>query len=482
MNYAVLWVPDFALHALRRAVPELADQPVALIAGEGRKAVLTEISSEAANVAPGLTVTLAMARCPGIILRSRDPAAEVEAQRLLIAAAFTLSPRVETTAAGFCTIDLQGADPARSESAMRAQIAELTRAGLPVRAGAAATPLLAGYAARCAQPLLVVRDSAGFLRPLPLSFAEPTPAQQLVLTGWGLRTLGDLTALAKADVGQRLGTDGVALWERAAGEPTRPLRLTEMPTTFLADWVYEPPVEAMEPLLFKLRRFAERVAAELRAAGFVAEKLALTLRLEDETDYRRKFHLPEPGADADSWLRVVQAHLESVRTAARILGVRLIASPARPQQKQDGLFDTGLRDPAAFWENLARLGAIVGDDRVGTPVMQDTHRPDAFALTRPVESVPPPAEPPVHPPRGAVLRRFRPAWPVRVALADAQPREIFGALRGAVRVARGPWRLDGEWWQPHAWAVETWHVELATGVVYQLACAGGEWSVEGVLD
>ena len=119
MNYAVLTIPDFALHALRRSEPNLAGRAVALTAGEGRKAVLTEVSSEARHVAPGCAVTLAMARCPGIVLRVREPGAEVEAQRLLLAAAFTLSPRVEATAAGSCTVDLQGTDATKIEAEMR---------------------------------------------------------------------------------------------------------------------------------------------------------------------------------------------------------------------------------------------------------------------------------------------------------------------------------------------------------------------------
>ena len=250
---------------------------------------------------------------------------------------------------------------------MRLRVAELARAGLPAQIGAAATPLLAAYAARCAEPVLLVPDARAFLAPLPLAFAEPSLPQAEILQGWGIRTLGQLTALPKAEVGRRLGTEGVTLWERAAGEATRVLRLVAPPSTFVAEWDYEPPVESVEPLLFRLRRFAERLALELRAAGVVAEKLSLTLLLEDDTDYRREFRLPEPGADVDGWLRVLHAHLETVRTAARVAGVRLAATPARPPAKQDGLFDTGLRDPAAFWENLARLAALVGDDRVGTP-------------------------------------------------------------------------------------------------------------------
>ncbi len=482
MSYAVLLVPDFALHALRRAEPALAQKPVALVAGEGRAAVLAEVSPEAAGVEPGVAVTLAMARCPDIVLRRRDAAAEVEAQRLLIAAAFTLSPRVEATAPGCCTVDLRGADEIRTETALRLRVSELGRAGLPARAGVAGTPLVAAYAAHRAETVLVVRDAAAFLAPLPLAMAAPTAAHAEILRAWGLGTLGDLTALPKAEIGQRLGAEGVALWERAAGEATRVLRTIEPPKSFVAEWTYEPPVESLEPLFFKLRRYAERISLELRAAGLVAGSLALTLLLEDDTDHRRDFRLPEPGADVDSWLRVLQTHLETVRTPARVSGVRLKASPCRAPAKQDGLFETGLSDPAAFWENLARVGALVGDDRVGTPVRLDTHRPDAFALVRPAEVVPAPEPEPLHPPRGLVLRRFRPAWPVRVTCDGARPVGVTGRLEGRISAAAGPWRLSGEWWRPEAWETEIWQVELTAGGAYQLARTAAGWSVEGVLD
>jgi protein ImuB len=292
-----------------------------------------------------------------------------------------------------------------------------------------------------------------------------------------------LTALSKADIAQRLGTEGVALWERAAGETTSVLRLVEPSQTFEAEWEYEPPVESIEPLFFRLRAFAERIALELRAAQLVAEELTLTLFLEDETDYRRNFRLLEANTDLDSWLRVLNSHLETVRTAARVVRVRLVAKPSRAPEKQGGLFDTGLRDPAAFWENLARVSAIVGEGRVGTPIIADTHKPDAFILVKPTELVPAPAEPPIHPSRGLRLRRFRPPWPIHVELAGQRPTTIDSAqIRGAVCAVAGPWRVSGEWWRPQAWAVETWHVELSEGGVYQLAHTDDGWRIEGVLD
>ena len=261
------------------------------------------------------------------------------------------------------------------------------------------------------------------------------------------------------------------------------LRLVEPARSFAAEWTYEPPVESIEPLFFKLRRFAERIALELRGAGFVAEKLSLTLLLEDGTDHRREFRLPEPGANVEGWLRVLDAHLGAVRTDARIAGVRLVAAPARLPERQEGLFDTGLRDPASFWENLARVAAIVGDERVGTPVPADTHRPDAFLMERPAEAVAPPAGASVHPACGPTLRRFRPPWPVRVACEGGLPARLEGGrLEGRVRAALGPWLASGDWWRPEAWEVETWQVELAAGGVYQLARSQAGWCVEGMLD
>jgi protein ImuB len=511
MRYAVIRAKDFALQALLRVDPALAGRPVAIVCGEGRKSVVTEVSAEAGGVGRGVPATLALARCPGIVLRSRDPSAEVEAQRLLIAAAFSLAPRVESTAPGACTVDLQGADPDRAWARAQALAAELAMAGLEVTVGFGRTPLLSSHAAEYAgctglsaanrdgpqsgEPtkpgagvkteavVAVLEDERVFLSVLPLAAASPSPPQAEILARWGLRTCGELAALPKGGIGARLGAEGVALWERAAGEATRVLRPVEPAKTFAAEWDYEPPVESVEPLLFRLRRFAERIALELRGAGFVAERITLTLLMEDETDYRREFRLPEPGADIDGWMRVLAAHLGTVRMDSRISGARLAASPARPPEKQDGLFDMGLRDPQAFWENLARLGAIVGPDRVGTPVPVDSHRLDAFALEKPQEAVPPPEGQPLHPQRGPALRRFRPARPLRVEWDGSRPRWLeAGDLRGAVAACRGPWLESGDWWKPDRWAREIWCVELAGGGLYQIARTAAGWVVEGMLD
>ena len=105
-------------------------------------------------------------------------------------------------------------------------------------------------------------------------------------------------------------------------------------------------------------------------------------------------------------------------------------------------------------------------------------------LEKPVEAVPPPEEEPIHPPRGLTLRRFRPVWPARVDFDGHRPGRVeTEQLREVVHEAIGPFRLSGQWWKPsESWRVETWQVEIQSGVVYQLARTREGWCVEGVLD
>jgi protein ImuB len=220
----------------------------------------------------------------------------------------------------------------------------------------------------------------------------------------------------------------------------------------------------------------------LRTAHLVAESLHLTLRLDDDRTRRREFGLPEPDAEVERWMRVMLVHLETLRVEVPVVGASLVVKPTRPRLRQGGLFETGLKDPGSFWETLARLAAIVGEDRVGTPVVLDTHRPDSFALEKPSEVVPPPAWAPLHPARGLVLRRYRPARTVRVQIKGGRPVALQGDPHGAVEASAGPWRLTGEWWETKgAWNLELWQVQLG-GVAYQVARDAEGWRVEGVWD
>ncbi len=521
--FAVLHLADFALRAVLRTESGPADRPAALFSGHARKSLLVQATpaARAAGVEPGMTAPQAVARCPGLVIRTPQPAAEADARAALLAVAFTLSPAIEDTGPGICTVDLKGCE-GLLEPAATVAVAQLNELGLPATAGLARTPLLALYAARAAggsrlppeaaagpepmtdfllaeapdddrpplaaagPPVLTVTDEARFLSPLPLATADPPPEIAAVLASWGLRTCGDLTALPRDAWVRRFGAAGLEVWTRATGGAPRPLHLVAPVRTFTAMMEFDPEIESLEPLLFMLRRFLDRLTLELRAAQLVAAEAGLTLQLEDDTRHERHFRLPEPTADAGILFRTLHTHLESLRTDAAIRAIALDLTPARPLVRQQGLFETGLRDPHGFAETLARVAALVGSDRVGTPRPEDTHRPDAVRIAAPAAVVPPPAGAPVHAPCGLPLRRFRP--PLRATLeftsAARQPTYLATEqFQGEISGIRGPWRSSGDWWQAdRAWARTEWDIALAGGGLYRLVRLGEAWFIEGEYD
>ncbi|BET66576.1 hypothetical protein ASA1KI_14940 [Opitutales bacterium ASA1] len=508
--YAVLFVPDFALQAVVRLDPDLADAPVAVLADATRKSPVLHASAEAcaAGVCPGLTPPQALARCGRLVLRPRSDKAENAARRLLADAAFTLSPRVEETEAGTCTIDLRGSDlaptgtrpldRAAAETRLGELLARLESHGLRAHAGLAAHPDIALYAARCADTedggVLVVTDPRSFLAGLPLAVASPEPAHATLLASWGIHTLGRLGDLSRQEIGRRLGESGLRLWDRAVGRTRRVLKLLVQSETFAEEIALDHRMETLEPLLFVLRRFVDQLVLRIENLHLVVAAARLELLLDDETTHRRDFRLPEPSCRADVIFRMLHTHLESVRTEAPVVGIALRLAPTRPQVRQQGLFEADLRDPTRFAETLARVAAVVGADNVGSPRLENTHRPDAFRLRNleTTDTLAPLSSTRSGPtPCGLPLRRFRP--PVEARLHEdagsAGDRSRVPAFlestvaSGPVRDWRGPWPGSGEWWEAgRHWDREEWDVELTCGGLFRLVRTTDphvRWFVEG---
>src|SRR5438132_630220 len=211
-----------------------------------------------------------------------------------------------------------------------------------------------------------------------------------ILHKWGIHTLGQLAALDKQQLGARLGPEAVRMWERANEQSNRLLKLVRPPESFEERFEFENEIETAEPLLFMLRRFLEQLAVRLRAIYLVAKELTLRITFANSRRdgsaeagkqvYERVFKIPQPTNDVDLLFRMLHTHLENFKSEYPIIAVSLQAEPAKPSRQQFGLFATSVRDPNQLYETLARLVALLGNDRVGTPVLEETHRPDAFHL------------------------------------------------------------------------------------------------------
>lgn len=480
--FAVILLPNFRLQAALRFREELRRKPVGLIDERESKMGLLEISEAAARagVTRGQTSPQALARCPGLTLLPRSPAQEQTAQSALLEIAASLSPEIEATADGFCTVDLR-ASRERDWQALGDRVVEnLGKLNLSAQFGAGPNPDLAFLAARHARPALVVQTPAAFLANLAVHELDPSPELLSVLRDWGIHNLAQLTSLPRGELMDRLGSEASRLWERAAGRTERPLRLMRPVEEFAEAFEFEYEVDTAEPALFLIRRFLDQLVLRLGNAYRVAGRMTLALLLANGGAHERSFTVPSPTADVDVLFRILQTHFDGLQLDHGLVGVRLRIDPALAERQQFQLFESPLRDPNRFGETLGRLAALVGGENVGVAEVLDTHRPDSFRLARPRFQEIAASSLGEDLSVGLPLRRYRPSLPAEVRVVRHRPVFVVSEkILGAIRDALGPYRASGGWWESDRWTTEEWDIELEDGGLYRLARAGNAWRVEG---
>ncbi|MCI0746712.1 MAG: DNA polymerase Y family protein [Verrucomicrobia subdivision 3 bacterium] len=515
--YAVIYVPEFYLQAMLRGDGRLEKRPVVLIDETAKKPVVLQLTAaaRALGICEGMSSTQALARGMHVLIKPRSAARENAATDALLQCAYSFSPAIEATAEGVCTLDLAGLPNLQYDELGAEMLQRLGALNLQARVGIGENPWLALLAARAAgrenreshECCRVVTDSMEFLNALPIDSIAPMIETLCILKKWGIHTVGQFVALGKEPLANRLGPEALELHERATASATRPLKLVRPPDTFEESVEFEHEIETIEPLLFVLRRFLEQLLLRLEMMYWVARELRLELQFESGAPYDKMFCVPAPTSNIETLFRMLHTHLETLRTEHPIVGLRLSATPGRSINHQFGLFESVLRDPNHFHETLARLGALLGADRVGTPVLEESYRADAFRMEpheirmtndeirRKREA----AKTEIRfsalgiPsdflichldfPRGPALHRFRPPIEAHVEVAKSRPIAIAcTVVQGAIRDARGPWRSSGQWWDAGRWGRDEWDVQAVNGRFYRLCRQAQDWFVEGIYD
>jgi protein ImuB len=411
-----------------------------------------------------MSAARAFARCPALKLLPSCRESERNTQEALLQTAWSLSPKVEVFQPGICTADLRGAR-GQPEPLLSRALWQLEGLGLVAKGGIAPGPDLALLAALNASPLLCVENGAAFAATLPLRALTPDPVLLDTLSQWGIHTAGALLNLPRQQVLERLGPAGRTLWEAARGGTARPLRCVQEPVLFEEFLTFEGEIETLEPLLFVLNRFLESLACRMKPIARLASEMHLELPLENGSTHRRGFVVPAPTLDAAVLLGILKTHLEQLKLEHRPVGVRLRLEATSEHHCALDLFEPVLRDPNRFGETLARLGALVGEDRVGIALPAGSHFSEPVLLenasllykTHPVfERKSLPLR------RGLPLHRFRPAPPARVDFSNSQPAYISSErISGKIIESRGPYRLSGHWWDADSRIKEEWDIEVS---------------------
>ena len=177
------------------------------------------------------------------------------------------------------------------------------------------------------------------------------------------------------------------------------------------------PLVNLEPFLFLARAALDRLCHRLEIQGLGCSRLDFALRLEPDGAHERSLQLPSPTRDAKTLLTLVRLDLEQHTPGAPVVGFTFTAQPDRPRPAQLSIFGPAALSPERLATTLARLFALLGPGRMGSPRTADGHRPERFALAdfRP----PPPPEVRERPPRARGLlavRVLRPAIEMEVSM------------------------------------------------------------------
>ena len=333
------------------------------------------------------------------------------------------------------------------------------------------------------------------------------------LDRWGVATLGDLARLPRADVASRLGVAGQRLHQAAWGEDVTPLVASDEAPRFVERVELEWPVDGLEPLSFVLARVCESLSGALERADRGAVTLTTRLTLVNKTMHERVLTLPAPMRDAKVLRMLILLDLEAQPPSAGIdvVEVECGVTPGRIVQKSLLAHDVpAVEDVATL---VARLQALMGDARVGAPVVVDTHnsrvsslRPfvapshcalrTAHCAPRTAHCAPRTAHPALRTAHSAprtpqcTIRRFRLPVAAEVQVERGAPTRLHVSSRamagGEVTFRAGPWRTSGQWWTAdrETWDRDEWDVAMESGVIYRLTRdrVTERWEVEGVID
>ncbi len=324
---------------------------------------------------------------------------------------------------------------------------------------------------------------------------------------WGIRTFQDLASLPVAGVSERLGQEGVRLQQLAAGKTERHLRVKQPEPVFSNSIELDHALNELEPLSFIFARLLNHTCAALEAYALATNELTVQMQLEDQTAHDRTLSLPYPMRDPKVFLKLLLLEMEKHPPQAAVRTVSISCDPVKPRVLQHGLFVPLAPSPDKLELTLARLAKLVGEQNIGSPVLLDTHRPDAFSVKRFVlddktalrkrrRKTDGNRQSATGDRQCLGFRMFRPPLRAMVQVDRGLPAQISAwdkqrSVYGRVVDVAGPWRTTGDWWRDDRWARDEWDVALELGktgsqqqAVYRIyrELSNGAWFVEGNYD
>jgi protein ImuB len=341
-----------------------------LVGGEQR---VGEVSgaAEARGVARGMVLGEALARCPDLVLVPGDPVLVAEQWERALRALESIGAAVEPARPGLAYFDSDGLRGIHGTR--EATIAAAARAlGWPGRIGAGPTrfcALAAALAVRSRRPLVIegppIREAGRWLAGRPvelLGFREDTAALIEPLSRLGVRTLGELTRLGRAELTDRFGAPGALAHRLAGGEdsPLRPRRVEER----LEESMEVGDASSGEALKRVLGVLVDRLLARSERRGRTLRAATLSAHLLAGGGWRERVVFRQALCDPERIWLALSVRLLGLPAPAAVLQLA-VERFGPPASEQGGLFEPEgpAGRPAASPARAARLREAVAQVR-----------------------------------------------------------------------------------------------------------------------
>jgi protein ImuB len=212
------------------------------------------------------------------------------------------------------------------------------------------------------------------------------------------------------------------------------------------------------------------------------------LALVSKAGVERTLHLPAPMRDARVLRTLIQLDLEAhplqgvtdettglATSGVDAVEIEVEVSPGRITQ--GALFIRTIPTPESLSTLVARLGALMGHDRVGSPVLTDSHDERNNFMQVPMNVL----QERTNPQRQSTnVQRGR-----TNVLALRRMRTVPAIRKPSAKAAAGPWRSSGYWWKDvAAWDRDTWDLQMASGELQRVSFnrRSKNWELEGTYD
>ena len=315
---------------------------------------------------------------PELRLLNRSEETEAAARAIFLECAAHFSPRIEATnqeTSCALVLDIAGTERLFGPPETMAQRLRDALAGAGFRLSVAVSCNFhtARIKAAATRGISVIPDQqeAYFLAKLPLSLLNLDPDHAETFSIWGIRTLGELAALPETDLVTRLGAQATAWRDLARGTLPHTFQPIEAEFSLKEFCEFETPVDQSDSLLFMGARMIDCLVARAVSRALSLASLVLSMKLAGGRAYERMIRPAIPTADRKFLLKLLHLEIGAHPPQAAVHSLTLTAEAGQSSKVQLGLFAPQTPEPSRLDVTIARLKAIAGEDRVGSPMLED---------------------------------------------------------------------------------------------------------------